>query len=139
MLVRDVMTPDPVTVFSHESLQVAQQRMVMHRCRRLPVLSEDGALVGILTDRDMRLAVNSPLIMRERWQDEQLLAQTQVAACMTPDPICVGPDTPLRDALDILLKHRISGLPVVDSDHLVGVLTVTDLLRALQRLLQATS
>jgi acetoin utilization protein AcuB len=139
MRVRDVMTPNPITVGSHESLRMAQERMVTHRCRRLPVLNEQDVLVGILTDRDVRLAVNSPLILRERWQDEQLLAQTQVAACMTPDPICVKPDTLLRDALDILLDHRISGLPVVDGDQLVGVLTVTDLLRALQQLLSTTT
>jgi acetoin utilization protein AcuB len=137
MLVRDVMTSNPITVRPEESLRTASDRMAAVQCRRLPVVDELGKVCGIITDRDLRLAVNSPLIMRERWQDEVLLEHTQVAACMTPDPICTAPDIPLEDAVDLLLAHKIGGVPVVEGDHLVGVLTATDLMRALARLLRS--
>jgi len=136
--VRDVMTPDPVTVGPDETLYEAAARMKARRCRRLPVLGEEGRLVGILTDRDLRLAVNSPLVLRERWQDEMLLQHTTVDACMTPDPVTVVPDTPLEEAVALMLRYKISGLPVLDAEgRLVGIVTVTDLLRALQSLLGA--
>lgn len=65
-----------------------------------------------------------------------LLDHTQVDVCMTPDPICAFPEMPLPDAIDILLAHKISGLPVVEEGKLVGIVTVTDLLRALAALLR---
>lgn len=136
MRVRDVMTPEPVTVSQRESLHTARTRMLAQGCRRLPVLDDDGQLCGIITDRDVRLALNSPLIMRERWQDEMLLEHTEVAACMTPDPICTETDAPLEEAIALLLEHKISGLPVLEGGRLVGILTVTDLLRALQETLR---
>lgn len=137
MLVRDVMTPDPTIVRPEESLRTASARMAAAQCRRLPVVDETGRVCGIITDRDLRLAMNSPLVMRERWQDEMLLERTQVAACMTPDPICAAPDMRLETAIDLLLTHKIGGVPVVDRGHLVGVLTATDLMRALARLVQS--
>ncbi len=136
MRVRDVMTADPVTVQPDDTLRTVQDRMSAHDCRRLPVVDPAGQLCGIITDRDVRLALNSPLVLRERWQDDMLLDHTLVDACMTPDPVTTAPDAPLPGAIDLLLRHKISGLPVLDGDRLVGIVTVTDLLRALARLLQ---
>ena len=139
MLVRDVMTPNPVTVLPMDSLRIAQERMKQVGCRRLPVVDENGKVCGIITDRDVRLALNSPLVMRERWQDEVLLDRTEVYACMTPDPLCIGPDVPLADAVEMMLSRKIGGLPVLEAQRLVGVITATDLMRALLRLLKAGS
>ena len=137
MLVRDVMTPDPVTVRPSDTLLTAKTRMEATRCRRLPVLDDEGRLVGIVTDRDLRLATHSPLILRERWEDELLLTRTEVDACMTSNPITVSADEPVEKAIDLLLEHTISGLPVLEGDRLVGIVTVTDLLRALRDLLRS--
>ncbi len=136
MRVRDVMTPSPVTVQPGDTLRTVQMRMAAQGCRRLPVLDPAGRLCGIITDRDVRLALNSPLVLRERWQDDMLLDHTLVDASMTPDPITITPDAPLPRAIELLLEHKISGLPVVEGDRLVGIVTVTDLLRALARLLE---
>lgn len=136
MNIREVMTPNPVTVGPQDSLRAAADRMARASCRRLPVVDERGDLVGIITDRDVRLAMNSPLVMRERWQDDMLLEHTQVDACMTPDPYCIGPDAPVQDAIAVMLDRCISGLPVVGEGALVGIVTTTDLLRALVRLLE---
>jgi len=138
MLVRDVMTRSPVTIQIDESLHTAQLRMADANCRRLPVMDDTGHVCGIITDRDVRLALHSSLVMRERWQDDMLLGHTEVSACMTPDPVCIAPDAPLKDAIQMMLTESFSGMPVVDHDrHLVGVITVTDLLRTLSTLLVA--
>lgn len=136
MLVRDVMTPDPLTVQPDDTLHTAQERMAECACRRLPVVDQDRRLVGIITDRDVRLALNSPLVLRERWQDDMLVTQTTVEICMTPDPLTIAPDAPLELVVDALLKRKISGLPVVEGDRLVGIITVTDLLIAFRDLLE---
>ncbi len=138
MRVRDVMTPNPVTVRAGTSLHEVQARMIAAHCRRLPVITAEGRICGIITDRDLRLVVNSPLILRERWQDEMLMQHTTVDACMTPDPVCIGPDASLEDAINLLLANRISGLPVIEHDQVVGVISVTDLMRTLARLLGET-
>jgi acetoin utilization protein AcuB len=137
MFVRDVMTSNPATVRPEDTLRTATERMHEIGCRRLPVVDSQGRVCGIITDRDLRLAANSPLVLRERWQDDMLLDHTEVNSCMSPDPVCVTPDLPVEDAIDLLLEHRISGLPVVERGELVGVITVTDLIRALADLLRA--
>jgi acetoin utilization protein AcuB len=137
MRVCDVMTSNPITVLPTDSLRIAQERMKQVGCRRLPVVDAEGKVCGIITDRDVRLALNSPLVMRERWQDEVLLDRTEVYACMTPDPVCIAPDVPLEDAVEVMLSRKIGGLPVLEEQRLVGVITATDLMHALLRLLKA--
>jgi acetoin utilization protein AcuB len=108
-----------------------------HGFRRLPVV-EDGTLIGIVTDRDLRQATNSPLVLRERWYSEFLLEAIKVRSCMTPDPITVVPTTPVLDTARLLRQHKIGGLPVVDADGsgcVVGMVTVTDMLDCLIQLL----
>lgn len=139
MRVKDFMTPNPTTISYDENLQAALEKMAQVG-RRLPVVNDSGYLVGVITDRDIRLAMNSPLVMREKWQDEYLLKTTTVEVCMATDPVTVSPDSPLQDAVALLLKGRFSGLPVVDSDHnVVGIITVTDLMNALVELLTQDS
>lgn len=134
---RDVMTPDPRVVHLGDSLRRVLQTLQEGGFRRLPVLDEAGRLVGIVTDRDVRLAINSPLVLRERWQDEVLLDQVTVDVCMTPDPITVRPETPLLEVARLLRARKIGGLPVLDeAGRLVGIVTETDLLRALENLLE---
>ncbi len=137
MLVGTIMTSQVVTVAPTSSIGAAIELMREHGFRRLPVV-EDGKLIGIVTDRDLRQATNSPLVLRERWYSEFLLEAIKVRSCMTPDPITVQPSTPVADAARRLRQHKIGGLPVVDSDddqHVVGMVTITDMLDCLIHLL----
>jgi acetoin utilization protein AcuB len=84
--------------------------------RRVPVV-QDGALVGILTDRDIRRHVG----VEER---------TRVGAAMTETPLSVSPQMPVEEAVQLMLKHQISGLPVVENGQVVGIITTSDVLRA---------
>lgn len=134
MRVKDFMTANPVTVTPDTDLRAALEAMAAIG-RRLPVV-QDGRLVGIITDRDLRLAMNSPYVLREGWQDTYLLENTLVENCMTRNPVTIGPNAALQEAAELMLNGRFSGLPVVDDkQQVIGIITMTDMLKALIHLL----
>jgi acetoin utilization protein AcuB len=126
--VADLMTVEPETVTPETSLLEVLERMKATICRQMPVLDEDGQLVGIVTDRDLRLAMNSPLVLHERAQDLALLGAATVGSVMTTRPVTVTPDTPAAQAAKILSTYKFGALPVVDQDELVGIVSVSDFL-----------
>jgi acetoin utilization protein AcuB len=133
--VADIMTPNPVTVTPRDAIRTAVNLMREGGFRRLPVV-ERGRLVGIITDRDLRRAVNSPFVVREKWYDNFILDHIEVGSCMTPDPLTIEPDAPITEAARLMRDHKIGGLPVLADGRLVGIITETDLLDALIRLLE---
>ena len=133
MYVADIMTEHPVTIRSHGTLRRALELMDSHSCRHLPVISVDGHLVGIVSDRDCRLALNSPTVLRERWQDDTVTNQTAMRAIMSPAPIIVEPDMPAHEAARLMLNHNISALPVMRGETLIGIVTTSDVLMAFLR------
>ena len=134
-IVQDVMTRDPATVAPGDSIRMAIERMRERNCRRLPVMEQDR-LVGIVSDRDLRRATNSPLVLRERWYDEFMLDRIPVRACMTETPTTVTPQTPIAEAAKIMRDRKIGGVPVLEETRLVGIVTETDLLDFLIRTLE---
>ena len=133
--VEQVMTRAPATVSPGDPIRAAIDRMRERKCRRLPVV-ENGEVVGIVTDRDLRRATNSPLVLRERWYDEFMLDHVQVRGCMTQSPVTVSPQTTVVEAAKIMRDRKFGGLPVVRGRELVGIVTETDLLNYLIRLLE---
>ncbi len=133
--VADVMTKNPETISPDEPLRAAMEKMQSGKFRRLPVV-QDGALVGIISDRDLRRATNSPLVLHERWYDDMLLDHISVLGAMTPIPITVAADAPLLDAVRLMRDHKIGGLPVLSGETLVGIITETDALNYLIHLLE---
>lgn len=127
LTVNDLMTIIPNTVTPQSTLRQVVEVMKTQSCRQLPVL-DNGVLVGIITDRDVRLVMNSPLILHGRWQDEEILDNITAENCMTPDPMIVSPDTPAYQAANMLSIYKFGALPVVDNGTLVGIITVTDFL-----------
>jgi CBS domain-containing protein len=136
MVVGDVMTAPVVTIDPESAIGEAVQMMQEGDFRRLPVVDASGRLLGIVTDRDLRQATNSPLVLRERWYSDFLLEAVKVKACMTPNPITVGPATPVLEAVRLMRRHKIGGLPVVEDGRVVGILTTTDVLDFLIRTLE---
>ncbi len=130
-----VMTREPAWIAPGDSIRIAIQRMRERQCRRLPVV-ENGLVVGIVSDRDLRRATNSPLVLRERWYDEFMLDHVQVRACMTANPVTVTPGTPIVDAAKLMRDKKIGGLPVVVEGRLAGIVTETDLLNYLIQTLE---
>lgn len=125
--VADIMTPDPASVTRDTSLGEVIGVMKLCSCRHLLVI-EDEHLLGIITDRDVRLAMNSPLVLRERAQDLTLLRDTTAEACMTVNPVTIAGDAPAVRAAEMMRKYNFSALPVLEGEKVVGIVTVSDIL-----------
>ena len=134
--INQVMTRGPATVVPNDPIRAAIEQMRERHCRRLPVI-EGGKLVGIVSDRDLRRATNSPFVLRERWYDEFMLDHITVRACMTSNPTTITPHTPIVEAAKLMRDRKIGGLPVVEGERLVGIVTETDLLNYLIQTLEA--
>jgi acetoin utilization protein AcuB len=126
MLVEDVMSRSLVTIAPEETLRAAVDLLLKNRIRHLPVVN-GSALVGIVTDRDVKRATPSVLSGIDRDEYERVLADTKVAQLMTRDPVTVTPKTKLKAAVEIFIKRRVGALPVVDEGCLVGILSDTDI------------
>lgn len=129
-LVRDWMTPDPITIFPTTTLPEAHQLMMEKNVRRLPVIWQDK-VVGILTYGDIREAKPSDASTLSVYELNLLLDHLSVKAIMTPNPISIHPEATIGDAARILLDHKFGGLPVIEDDKLVGIITETDFCRLL--------
>jgi len=129
MLVREWMTKDPQTVSATTPVMEAMQRLREGGFRRLPVVRE-GRLVGIVTDRDLKEATPSKATTLSIYELNYLLSKLLVKDVMVASVITVGPDDPIERAALLMEEHRVSGLPVIEDGHLIGILTITDLLRA---------
>ncbi|MGH7832026.1 MAG: CBS domain-containing protein [Candidatus Binatia bacterium] len=115
MLVADRMTRNPITVCPQDTLADARGKMGSGGFRQLPVVSE-GRVVGIITDRDIR-------------ERSMQLRLTTVATAMTEEIVIVTPQTSLAAAARMLLEYKIGGLPVLEGEKLVGIITTSDLLK----------
>ncbi len=125
-----IMTHKPVTIRPEASLREALETMEKVDCHHLPVISSQRHLVGILSDRDCRTALNSPYILRERWQEDQLIDTLQIRGIMTPAPIVTEPDAYVGEAVRLMLVNHIHCLPVMRGETLVGIITSSDILAA---------
>jgi len=135
--VRDFMTKDPLTLRDDDLLRQAVEIVMVRRVRHIPVLDGSGALVGIVTDRDVQGTLPSPLSAAAPEEYEALLETTPIERIMTKSVITVGPDDLAAEAVETLLASRIDGLPVLENDRLVGIFTVRDALRGYLELLRA--
>jgi acetoin utilization protein AcuB len=134
MLVKQRMTRDPLVVAPDQPLADALRLTRARRIRHLPVV-EEGRLVGIVSDRDVRLAMPSPLTEPD---DERVafLDRTPVSSVMKRDPVTVGPYDSVEDAAKEMRRRRIGAIPVTDAHgRLVGILSESDVLDAFVELL----
>lgn len=134
--VRDVMTPNPVTLSPEESLMEALQMMRLRKIRRIPVVSASGKLVGLLTEGDLKRAEPSTLSDTQE-QFMAVMEGTQVNRIMIQNLITASPDLPLIDAARTLFKNKYGALPVLEGEKLVGILTDNDLIGALVKVLES--
>jgi acetoin utilization protein AcuB len=127
--VRDWMTPDPSTVAPQDDLQTAVGLLRRRGIRAVPVV-EEGKLIGIITDRDIREAGPCYPLLRDEDEIRRYTQNLKVAAAMTAAPLRISPDAALLQAAKLLEMYGVNSLPVVDEEALVGMISVTDLLRA---------
>jgi CBS domain-containing protein len=128
--VSDWMSTPPILAGPTTTLAEAQRIMEHRKVRRLPIV-EGGRLIGIVTRGDLRAAGPSAATTLSVHEWRALLEQATVAECMTRDPVTIAPDTPVLDAAQRMLDHKIGGLPVVDRGRVLGMITESDLFRVL--------
>jgi acetoin utilization protein AcuB len=128
-MIRDLMTPNPITVAHGQTVGKAMELMARFDIRRLPVI-RDGKLTGIVTDRDVRQMAGRPSVKLEKTAADEAYLQLPVEEVMTLNAITVRETQPAQDAIALMIKHKISGLPVVGRDGaLVGIISEQDILR----------
>ena len=131
MLVETWMSKPVITIDADDSMQNATVLLKERHIRILPVM-ENGKLVGIISDRDLKRASASDATTLEIHELLYLLSKIKVKEIMTKDPITARPDYTLEETSRILLEKKISGVPVVnDEGQVVGIITRDDLLRVL--------
>ena len=131
MLVKNWMSKNVITVDVDDSMQDAMKRMKEKDIRMLPVLKK-GKLVGVVTDRDLKRASASDATTLDVHELLYLVSKIKVLNIMTKNPITVPQNFTVEETAEVLLKHKISGVPVVDQNgQLVGTITQTDLFRVL--------
>lgn len=130
MLIRYWMSRPVITVDRNDSMQRAASLMKEHRVRLLPVVDE-GALCGVITDRDLKRASASDATSLDIHELLFLISKIKVADIMTRTVFTVDPDWTMEEAAALMLERKISGAPVVDDQGVLwGVITQTDLFKA---------
>ena len=133
MTIRELMTGGLITVRRETPVLEARDLMAKERIRHLLVTEVGGGLVGIVTDRDIRLNLPSQATSLSAQEINHRLLKLAVGEIMTRSVITIGPDRPARDGAQLMLDHTIGALPVLGDGHLVGIITETDIVRAFVR------
>lgn len=134
MLVRNWMNPTVISIEAQASMADALQLMKENQLKTLPVF-ERGALVGVLTDRDLKRASASDATLLEVHELLHLLTRVKVRDIMSRKPITVPDTYTIEEAAEVLHDHHISGAPVLDDQgRMVGIVTQQDLFKALMSL-----
>jgi CBS domain-containing membrane protein len=131
--VRDVMTPDVTTLQRNDNLTLAEDVMQLGRIRHLPVLEDDGELVGIVSQRDLFRGALSQALGFGAHAQRKLLDTLVVKDVMSTEVITTTPDTPLVEAARVLTERKIGCLPVIEAGRLVGIITEGDFVALVAR------
>lgn len=125
----DIMTNRPATADVRASVRSVMRQLMELDIRHLPIV-DDGELVGIVSDRDLR-DVTSLLVTEGATTVERVL-NGPIADVMSADVLSVDPEADVREIADLMIEHRIGAVPVVSpgTDELVGIVSYVDVLRA---------
>jgi CBS domain-containing protein len=133
LLVRDFMTSPAASIEVDSRLLDAALAMRRSGFRHLPIVRGEK-LVGIITDRDINRYAPSLLGNISQEEYNAIFENTPLERVMTKDPLFTTPETPIGKVVAVLHNRKLGCLPVVQSERLVGIITTTDLLRLLHRL-----
>ena len=118
MKINSVMVPDPITITESASIQEAIELMKINSIRHLPVVSEGNKLEGFITLADLKQGLLP-----------SMLGEVTLGDLIIKNPIVVGPNDDIEVAAQLIYKHKIGGMPVVENQKLVGIITASDILR----------
>lgn len=131
MYVGRVMHKELVTVPPDTSLVKAKDIIAEKRIAHLLVVDKEGKLIGIVSDRDLKRSWASPATTLSVHELNYLLKQLTVEMIMVKKTITIGPGTTIERAARIMQENRISALPVIEKEDLVGIITTTDVMEVL--------
>ncbi len=134
-LVRDWMTTDPITISRHASVAAARTLMQRDEVRRLLVVDSAHRLVGIVTWGDVVEVWPSRFEPLEPYEVREVMERVLVEEIMVPNPIVIDPEATIAEAANRMFENRIGALPVVDDVRIAGILTDSDILQGLVRIL----
>jgi acetoin utilization protein AcuB len=137
MLVKDQMTPNPICGHPEMPVADAQALMQQHNIRHLPILDDEGRLVGLITQRSLLQAAPSNVRKLNPFVVNYILSKIKARHVMVKDVITIEEDVPIEEAARIMADRRIGCLPVMRGDRLVGIISDNDLFRAMVNLLGA--
>lgn len=128
-----VMTRGPATVEEAAPISDAAAEMAAGGFRHLPVVDATGALVGMISERDLRARLGTDVA---RFADATADALSQpVLEAMTPDPVSLPPTATLAQALEVFADERVGAIPVIDDgERPVGIVSYVDLLGTIREL-----
>jgi acetoin utilization protein AcuB len=135
-LVSEDMTREVVSLRKTDALRLAVELEISRHIRHFPVVDEHGTLVGILTDRDIKRVLPTPVSHPSAEDYEEVLDGTEVGHVMTREPYTVASSTLVAEAVRTMVSQKIGGFPVVDDGRLVGMFTQSDALRGYLTLLE---
>jgi acetoin utilization protein AcuB len=137
MLVRERMSRKPVTITADTPITEALKVMRQKHVRRLPVLDQEGRMVGIVSEKDLLYASPSPATSLSIYEMHYALTHLQTSELMSTEVITVTPETPVEEAARIMADNKIGGLPVMEDDWLAGIITETDIFKVFLEMLGA--
>jgi CBS domain-containing membrane protein len=127
MVVGDLMTRELVTLRSDETLSIADRIMSLGRIRHMPVVDDDGRVVGMISQRDLFRGALARALGFDGDARQQALDHITVAEVMRTELHVARADTPIGEAADTMIKYKIGCLPVVDATgKLTGLITEAD-------------
>jgi acetoin utilization protein AcuB len=136
MVVEQIMSPDPFAVEVSDSVGKVMNELAEADVRHLPVV-EDGELVGIVSDRDLRAFVPTAMVELEHPHEVRERLGQPISNVMSSNVVSVNPETDVSEVVDVMLEQKIGAVPVVEADSakLIGIVSYTDILRAARELL----
>jgi CBS domain-containing protein len=123
------MSSPAIAVTAATPLPQARRQMQEQRIRRLPVVDTDGRLIGIVTEGDINRVSDSPATDVRDYNLYHRVGDLPIGDIMTRAVVTVAPDASILKVAQLLLEHRIGGVPVVEDGQVIGVITESDLFR----------
>ena len=128
-LVKDWMTKNTVTVDPDTPLPDAHAIMKEYKIRRLPVVGKNGKLVGIISLTDVHEAEPSDATTLSIYELNYLISRLLVSKIMTREVRTTTPNSGVSEVARLMLDYKIGGVPVVENEKLVGIITESDIFR----------
>lgn len=135
MLVRDRMTPNPITIVADAAVSEALDLMTRRSVRRLPVVDKAGRLIGIVSEKELLHASPSPVTALNVYEVKEMLHLLTINKIMGSRLITVEEEAPLEEAAVLMAANKVGGLPVTCKGTLSGMITETDIFKSFLELL----